>query len=228
MKFKISIRNSIFLLFISILALPLSVDGQQSFAPAFKAGENWQVMARYRDSNNPQGWSSPVYWDYSVSVLADGSSLVVAITDHAAQVLAGARLYLNDQGVSHAELVRVRRGKQSVQRLDFDTDMPIMTGKTIIPMDFPSFPLLAPSEREYTFTRNIGSGLRSSAKIIQSIQLPGDNLPVELMESSPKPDFVVSLQSGSGDVLLRQYWSNRFPLPLFGENDSMQYWLVLP
>jgi hypothetical protein len=89
---------------------------------------------------------------------------------------------------------------------------PFSEAYSLIPCDFPAFPITSNSTMEFSLIKDLTGGLKIQKKISQVVRTNDNNFNV--------------LCVLDGAFLFRQIWDKRFPIPISGENVNMRYELV--
>lgn len=202
------------------------------YTPAWRQGQQWTVKAVYIKPPPQQGWSHPLFWRYTVMGVEnlDGRPcyrVQVVPADNPSK--AETTLWVDQDNflLTSVEVVRNRRGRRIPNLLRFDQAAPVKTRHTITPYDWPVFPILPGSETHYRLERQVGVDLKTVERVKQQVEnttagpeLPGVPAGTSLMK--------VTCTGRDDRLLFEHYYEPDAPWPVYGVNDSMQYWLVTP
>jgi len=196
--------------------------------PAWQEGETWTVKAVYPSPLKDE-WSDPVFWEYRVvSREEDGEGFyLIEINDQNGSLKLSARLFYRreDLSLARVEISKTRRGQEVVRVLTYERGYPVETEQTLTPFDTPVFPLFSPSSAQFSATRKVSEGLKTTETIKQEVrrvsgteELPDWPTERELIE--------VRCTGDEGRIIFVQYWDRELPWPVYGENRNMKYWRV--
>ena len=217
-----------------VLLLPAISLSNDSFYPAWKVGESWNVKAVYPHPVEKDQWSVPVLWKYKVEGQERGPSgdcLVIAVykAEEEKEEPALRLIYRSrDRRLMRAETTKVLRGRKVLKVLTYDGEYPVEAQQSPVPFDSPAFPIRIPSSLAFSVTKEMSGGLKRIKTIRQEIRMvPGLEELKDLAGAyNPKELMEVRCEDVDGKLLFSQYWDKNLPWPVYGQNPSMKYWLM--
>ena len=227
-------KNSLLIVFLLLLALPLSLHAEPlDFDVQWSAGASWQLIATYRQING--NWSAPVTWNFKVSAAESDRNFLVSVTR---DTLPTAQLFFDR---SAGQLTRVVwedmvKGKKLVRKVNFQGPSPAYPLFSIIPFHTPVFARGASfSQSTYHLRRQINDRDLGAEELQQSIYAinPKEFLSV-LPDAAGKEWINVNLPSNGfrvevkkkGTSVFKQFWFPGFPWALYTETRDQKVWLA--
>lgn len=236
--------------------------------PELAEGTRWTVKSIYRQvprekrAKNPSeatatGWTEPSFWVYTVKRVKkhpDGTLYLIQVKNKdesrppmASLVIARYRRLEGEPEtvvLSGGSFYDVARNQPTKTARKFvqpgEPGRPVMTDESIIPYDFPRFPVSDPApgprrevKRTFAITEEV-EGLKYARDIVQTetINLPPESIGgPELrtyLEKQKLPTTglcLVELTRAFDGARTRQIWADKVPFFLYNENPFSRSWL---
>lgn len=222
-----------FCFFCGALALPVAAVECRAgdyFTPERPDGAAWDVTAIYASPDSAGTFSKPLQLRYQVGHSkkedADDIYRIHAACIEGGPNANGVFFYRKENhSMCRAEFSRVFRSNPVQEQFVSESIRPASFSRSIFPCDSPVFPLSPDAVIEFTYVEMMHDGLKSLNSIFQKVTtgfFQDARLPARWRD---RRLFKVECLDQKGVVIFMQYWAEHLPWPVYGENQSMRYWL---
>ncbi len=222
---------SIFLLTALFVLLPFQAISAPS--PVFHDSipGSWQVKSVYKLFNGNDHWSSPVIWNFTLSKNEKSDlykGYLLKIEEEITTLNVALEVNL-DASFSVKRVVLITSNRQGSNKREevFPETRPYFSKGHPVPFELPVFPLDIEQQQTFTFFEKVGSDLRKQITINQESLLV-KSIPGQDVLQAENGFIRVQCRTSDGRNYFVQYRDHDHFWPIYGENNRMRYWLVIP